>query len=230
MRWSPPRGGISIVLAITAACGHTEPVAHGDAIALAPVAARSTGADGSDAPGRAALAPPVAPMTDAAPASTTPAARSDVGEQDASAFDVKIHCLEDAGAPRRTLIRLANHARRPRRGEPQCAIHQLTLEVPSLGVARDLCTQACGQFLFDSQKNEPSRATFVCENDMELKAGTVWVDDGVVFFEKHDAHLPVELGGGSPEPAPPVRPNAIPIACGTRPELQTAGRLDSRGN
>jgi hypothetical protein len=128
------------------------------------------------------------------------------------------------------VVRLANHSRAPRPGEPPCTIHQLALEVPSLGIARDLCTQACGQFLFDSQKKGASRATFACENDVRLQAGTVWVDAGVLLFEIHDNRPPAGLGGGRPQPPPPMQPEAIALPCGSRPEMQTAGRLESMGH
>jgi hypothetical protein len=133
------------------------------------------------------------------------------------------HCAKDPKVLPEILVRLANHSRGPRAGEPRCTIHRLALEIPSLGIDRDLCSSSCGPFVFDSQKREPSRATFTCESDKKVEAGTVWVQDDVVYFEKHDKDAS-GLASDPPDAARPLPPDAIPLPCGSHVEMRTAGR------
>jgi hypothetical protein len=235
MRRSPALGLGPLAFAVlgaVAACEHAEPTAHNDAVAVAPPAGRSSTGSG---PATGAEEPrtqsPQAARPDARPVAAVQGDPGDDGKGAAADGEV-VHCLEDAGAPAgRTLIRFVNR-RDPAGNAPAwCTPLQLVLEIPSLGVVRELCNSSCGPFHFDSQKKGPGAASFVCENDFYNKLGTATVVDGVLRFESHDNPVATPFHEGPVQPRPPVvvQPNTIALPCGARPDIQIAGPLSSTG-
>jgi hypothetical protein len=222
---------VSIVFAVAAACGHTEPAAHPDAISVGPTVARPATVAPSDAAASPTALSGVA-VVDAAPEAEAPSTRRVGNESRLPAASPTSHCLaalEDAGAPKRTLIRFVNRLE-PVREKTVCRSKQLVLEIPSLGVVQELCNSGCGPYNFDSQKKGPDVATFVCESDTLQNTGAVSVVDSVLHIEYFAEALPdapalfddgPSSGSRSPVQTPPP---AIRLPCGTHPEFQTAGR------
>ena len=212
-----------------AACGHAEPPKRAASPTLAALPAASGFADASDA---------------SIDAEASPEGLDGASERRASAQDVEdgglrparaaadSRCLTDAGSPARILIRFVNRRRSGAEVPRGCFAADLSIEIPSLGFTRQLCGVSCGPFHFDSQKNGAEAATFVCENDFVLQDGTAWVADGVLYYEAHDKVFAGNpFGPAHPAPRRPLQPEAVPLPCGTRPEMKTAGPLwmkDSR--
>jgi hypothetical protein len=217
----------AVLLVVAAACGHTEQAAHGEATVLGPPATRAASADLPDAAETGDRARPEISIMDAGPEAEAIAVREDSGDGDAPTARPISRCLEDAGAPKRTLIRFVNRATPSQ--ERYCpGEKQLALEIPSLGIVRPLCNSGCGPYDFDSQQKGPDVATFVCENDSVQNTGTASVVDDVLYvryFEKPRPATPFDESPSSGSSSPvlsPLPPIALP--CGTRPQFQTAGR------
>ena len=219
-----PHGGIAVILGVTG-CGHTEPPARGDAVALGLLATHPAAADASDSHESSATAPSLADVVDAAPEAAAFTVLADAGESDAPVERPTAHCLEDAGSPKRTLIRFVNRWMSGRDVPHGCQAEEFVLEIPSLGLARQLCASACGPFNFESHKTGAATATFQYANDFVIKVGTATVVDDVLYIDIHGQDFT-----GSPFASPPVKPRwrrapeAIPLPCGTRAEIQTGGR------
>lgn len=218
-----PRGPMAILFGIGAACGHTGKATHRDAITLGPAVAGPAPVASSDAATSSVGLSGVL-VVDAAPEADE---RGVAGESHAPAASPIAHCLDDAGAATRTVIRFVNRPA-PAQERSCPGDKQLALEIPSLGIVRQLCNSGCGPYDFDSQTREPDVATFVCENDSQQNTGTASVVDGVLhiqYFAKPRPATPFDdrpSSGSSSPVAPAVPPIALP--CGTRPEFQTTGR------
>jgi len=158
-------------------------------------------------------------------------ATTDAGRRRSSAEDADVsqptRCLADAGAATgRTVVRFRVRPSGDRaRGCGSTKV--LVLDVPSLGLARTLCTSACGPFLFDSRRDDPWHATFSCHADLLDTAGSVTIADDVLEIEV--GSRPPAFGDLGNVEAAAAAGNAqresIPLRCGQRAEIQPSGAV-----
>ncbi len=137
-----------------------------------------------------------------------------------------VRCLSDAGAGRdHTIVRFVTVSRKL---GPDCtAAKVLDLDVPSVGLARELCNSGCGPYRFLSHRESPTRTSFSCSADLDNVVGSIDIDRDVLHIEVlHDPEQAMgpfaDLNDAASGPIRPPQRESIPLRCGSRVEIQTS--------